>query len=227
MAAIAVDPSNKKHWLIGAAGGGVWETFDGGGSWAPRTDSQPALTMGAIAFAPSAPKIVYAGTGEAVFSVDAYEGQGVLKSADGGTTWVRLVNTVPLFLNKGFSDLAVDPTNPDIVVAAVTKAQLPRPTARVSGIYKTVNGGGLWLNKLPGEATDLEIDPNNFSRQYAGVGNIVPKFPPPSEVKPNGVYRSMDAADTWQPVTGPWTGGTRVVGRVRSEERRVGKECRL
>ena len=214
VAAIAVDPSNEKHWLIGAAGGGVWETFDGGGSWAPRTDSQQALTMGAIAFAPSAPNIVYAGTGEAVFSVDAYEGLGVLKSTDGGTTWTHLANTVPIFLNKGFSDLAVDPTSPDIVVAAVTKAQLPRLMARVSGIYKTVNGGGSWQVKLPGEATDLEIHPNNFSRQYAGVGNIVPKSPTPPEVRQNGVYRSMDAADTWQPITGPWTPGPRTVGRV-------------
>lgn len=214
VAAIAVDPSNMKHWLIGAASGGVWETFDGGQSWAPRTDDQPVLTMGAIAFAPSAPKIVYAGTGEAVFSVDAYEGQGVLKSTDGGTTWTHLVNTGPIFLNKGFSDLAVDPTSPDIVIAAVVKAQLPRPTARASGIYKTVDGGGSWRLKLTGEATDLEVDPNNFSRQYAALGNYNPPSPPPPGAPQNGVYRSTDAFDTWQLVTGPWTMGTRTVGRV-------------
>jgi photosystem II stability/assembly factor-like uncharacterized protein len=209
VAAIAVDPSNKKHWLIGAAGGGVWETFDGGQSWAPRTDAQPVLTMGAIAFAPSAPKIVYAGTGEAVFSVDAYGGQGVLKSTDGGTTWAHLANTGPAFLNKAFSDLAVHPTSPDIVIAGVTKALQWSPTTSApdSGIYKTVNGGSLWGLKLKGEATDLEIDPNDFNRQYAALGNNIGALD-------NGVYRSTNAGDTWQLVAGPWTGGTRVVGRV-------------
>ena len=135
VAAIAVDPSNKAHWLIGAAGGGVWETFDSGQSWAPRTDDQPVLTMGAIAFAPSTPKIVYAGTGEAVFSVDAYSGQGVLKSTDGGTTWTHLTDTRSTFLNRAFSDLAVHPTNPDIVIAGVTKANpTPFETHTSSGI---------------------------------------------------------------------------------------------
>lgn len=209
VATVAVDPSNKKHWLIGAAGGGVWETFDSGRSWAPRTDGQPVLTMGAIAFAPSAPKIVYAGTGEAVFAVDAYGGQGVLKSTDGGTTWAHLADTGPAFLNKAFSDLAVHPTNPDIVIAGVTKAlQWSSATsAPDSGIYKTVNGGGLWALKLRGEATDLEIDPNDFTRQYAGLGNN-------SGALENGVYRSTSAGDTWQPVAGPWTVGPRTVGRV-------------
>ena len=215
VATIAVDPSNPKHWLIGAAGGGIWETFDGGESWAPRTDTQPTLTMGAIAFARSAPKTVYAGTGEAVFSLDAYGGLGVLKSTDGGTTWAHLANTGPVFMNKAFSDLAVHPTNPDIVIAAVTKAQLPRPTTPASGIYKTVNGGASWALKLPGEATDLEIDPNNFSRQYGALGNISPPSPPTPGAPINGVYRSTDSADTWQPISGPWTiPGTRIVGRV-------------
>jgi photosystem II stability/assembly factor-like uncharacterized protein len=214
VAAVAVDPSNSQHWLIGAAGGGIWETRDGGQSWAPRTDDQPVLTLGAIAFAPSAPKTVYAGTGEAVFSVDAYEGHGVLRSTDGGATWTHLASTTAIFLNKGFSDLAVDPTNSGIVIAAVAKAQLPRPTARASGIYKTVNGGRSWELKLGGEATDLEIDPGDFRRQYAAIGNVTPRLPLPAGIRDNGVYRSINAGDTWDPVTGPWTGGPRTIGRV-------------
>jgi hypothetical protein len=202
VAAIAVDPSSRKHWLIGAAGGGIWETFDSGQSWAPRTDAQPVLAMGAIAFAPSAPTTVYAGTGEAVFSVDAYGGQGVLKSSDGGTTWTHLTSTGPVFLNKAFSDLAVHPTNPDVVIAGVTKALpwSPATSAPDSGIYKTQNGGGSWDLKLMGEATDLEVDPTDFNRQYAALGHN-------NGAAENGVYRSTNAADTWQRVAGPWGAG--------------------
>src|SRR5690349_12155003 len=52
VAALAVDPSNSNHWLIGAAQGGVWETTDAGGNWFPRTDNEASMAMGAIAFAP-------------------------------------------------------------------------------------------------------------------------------------------------------------------------------
>jgi len=210
VAAIAVDPSNKKHWLIGAAGGGVWETFDGGSSWAPRTDDQPVLTMGAIAFAPSNPKIVYAGTGEAVVAVDAYGGQGVLKSIDGGTTWMPQTATASTFLNRAFSDLAVDPTNPDIVIAGLTKAVVWSPATSLpgdSGIYKTINGGGSWTLKLKGEATAVEVDPTNFSRQYAALGNN-------AGAVENGVYRSTTAGDTWARVEGPWRTDPRIAGRI-------------
>src|SRR5215471_595107 len=61
---VAVDPSDSTHWLMGAATGGIWESHDSGKSWTPRTDRQPTLSSGAIAFAQSNPKIVYAGTGE-------------------------------------------------------------------------------------------------------------------------------------------------------------------
>ena len=78
VADVAVDPGNPNHWLIGAAQGGIWETFNGGTTWAPRTDDPPTLALGAIAFAPSNPNIVYASTGEAVFSA-AYPGEGCLQ----------------------------------------------------------------------------------------------------------------------------------------------------
>src|ERR1043166_4245128 len=38
--AVAVDPTNNRHWLIGAAQGGVWETTDAGTTWAAKTDAQ-------------------------------------------------------------------------------------------------------------------------------------------------------------------------------------------
>src|SRR5262245_22981263 len=45
VAALAVDPSNADHWLIGAAQGGVWETVDTGRTWTPKTDDQASLAM--------------------------------------------------------------------------------------------------------------------------------------------------------------------------------------
>ena len=144
VADVAVDPTDANHWLIGAAQGGIWETFDGGSTWSPRTDDQPTLAMGAIAFAPSNPNIVYAGTGEASFGGDAYGGAGVLKSTNGGSSW-ELVASSP-FLKMAFSDIKVDPTTPNILLAAVARG-LAGLTSQ-AGVYKSTNGGVGWSQKL-------------------------------------------------------------------------------
>ncbi len=90
VADIAVDPMDTNHWLIGAAQGGIWETRNAGVNWRPLTDDQPSLALGAITYAPGDPNVVYAGTGEAVFSGDSYAGSGLLKSEDGGQSFVAL-----------------------------------------------------------------------------------------------------------------------------------------
>src|SRR6185436_19631982 len=53
------------HFYFGSVNGGVWETKDAGRTWAPIFDSQPVASIGAIAVAPSNPRVIYVGTGEA------------------------------------------------------------------------------------------------------------------------------------------------------------------
>ncbi len=95
---MAVDPGNADHILIGAGSGGVWETKDGGRNWSPRTDDQPSLSIGAIAFDPGNPLVVYAGTGKGD-SVSAL-GVCVLRSTDGGAVWTSFNNGLPNALVK-------------------------------------------------------------------------------------------------------------------------------
>jgi hypothetical protein len=88
--ALAVDPTNPQVVYLGAAQGGVWKTTDGGSTWTPLTDAQASLAVGSIALDPSNPSILYVGTGEENFSGDSYYGAGILKSTDGGATWIHL-----------------------------------------------------------------------------------------------------------------------------------------
>ncbi|MBI2867290.1 MAG: hypothetical protein HYX97_03010 [Chloroflexi bacterium] len=99
VAEVAVNPSNSNHWLIGAAQGGIWETLDAGTTWTAKTDAQASLATGAIAFAPSNPSLIYVGTGEAVFSGDAYAGAGLLKSN---------ANVLYVSIQDAFNGLGVD-----------------------------------------------------------------------------------------------------------------------
>ena len=68
VSSIAVDPRDPSRWLLGVGNGGVWETRDAGGTWTPIADDAPTLAIGAVAFAPSNPDIIYVATGENVGS---------------------------------------------------------------------------------------------------------------------------------------------------------------
>lgn len=206
VADVAVHPSDPNHWLIGAAQGGVWRTLDSGATWTPLTDTQASLAMGAIAFAPSNPNIIYAGTGEDV----SYAGLGLLKSTDGGASWTLLAPSS--FAKASFSDIKVHFTDPNIVLATTRWGLAGRgsvfpPSVPRLGVYKSTDGGLTWAQKLNGEARSLEVDPSNFSRVYAGMGA-------PFGSPLNGIYRSTDAGETWSLIVGPWSTLPGGIGRV-------------
>jgi len=92
--AVAVDPRNSNVVYLGTDGGGVWKTTDGGQTWTPLTDNQPSLEIGALALDPSNPDVVYAGTA-LVNDSFCNDGEGILKSTDGGATWTQLAGPLP------------------------------------------------------------------------------------------------------------------------------------
>ena len=51
-------------FYMGVVNGGVWKTTDAGRTWKPIFDQEPTGSIGAIAVAPSDPKILYVGSGE-------------------------------------------------------------------------------------------------------------------------------------------------------------------
>ena len=77
---------NSNVYYIGAAGGGVFKTVNGGQSW-KAIFKKYSPSIGAIALAPSNTNLVWVGTGEANIRNDIIDGHGVYYSPDGGTTW--------------------------------------------------------------------------------------------------------------------------------------------
>ncbi len=78
------------HYM-GATGGGVWKTVDGGMTWEPVSDDYfTAGSIGAIAVAASDPNVVYVGTGESPIRGNTSPGDGLYRSVDAGKTWTHI-----------------------------------------------------------------------------------------------------------------------------------------
>jgi photosystem II stability/assembly factor-like uncharacterized protein len=179
VAAIAVDPADSSHLLVGSAGGGVWESADGGSTWTPRTDDQPSLGIGAVAFDPSAPSRVYAGTGEG--NTLEVPGQGLLRSDDGGTTWFLTAQSD--FGGAFFYRLVVHPADGTRVFAATD-----------GGTYRSTDGGESWSRRRTGLTWDLSL---GLARGSApGAEEVLAACQ-------DGLYRSVDAGTTWAKVSLP------------------------
>lgn len=193
---LIVDPTDptSNTWFVGSVGGGIWKTSDGGATWIDLAPDLPNLAVSTLAMAPSNPDIIYAGTGESMFSVDVINGDGILKSIDHGQTWAQLPATIN---NPKFNNIAriiVDPQNPDIVLAATTAGRYKLAFSNTSNIFKSTDGGQTWaevyneteIGSLGRVKKVLHIidTPGNFNIQYAGIDE-------------KGIIKSTDAGDTW------------------------------
>jgi photosystem II stability/assembly factor-like uncharacterized protein len=192
VSSIAVDPANPRHLLLGAAGGGIWESKNTGSTWDPRTDRMPSLAIGAIAFDPTNSARVYAGSGEGNFYFNL--GAGIYKSTDGGATWSVL--TAAPFVGVGFYDLVVDPKAPKVLYAATT-----------NGFYKSADRGGSWSLKRAGRCWDASVHPQGGSVEL--LATFV-----------DGLFRSTNGGNSFSSVSlpsAPASSWTRLaVDRVRT-----------
>lgn len=158
--AVAGHPINKMEFYMGATGGGVWKTTDGGRSWKNVSDGYfKTGSVGAITVSQSNPDIVYVGMGEHTLRGNTSAGDGVYKSTDGGKTWINIGLKDTYHIGK----IIVNPTNPDIVyVAALGHAFGPNEER---GVFRSKDGGKSWkkvLYKSPDVgAIDLAIDPTS------------------------------------------------------------------
>jgi photosystem II stability/assembly factor-like uncharacterized protein len=205
---VAGIPGDPSTYYMATPGGGVWKTTDAGEVWFPIFDEQHVASIGAIAIAPSNPKIIYVGTGEQT------AGDGVYKSTDAGATWTN----IGLKDSKYISSIIVDPRNPDTIVVGVLGHPLLSiaPASPDRGVYKTTDGGKTWKkilykDDLTGVA-DLCADPENPRVMYASLWHPTDFFAGDSgPEKPNSwIYKSTDQGATWKELAytgfpkGPW-----------------------
>ncbi|HEY4303024.1 MAG TPA: glycosyl hydrolase [Gemmatimonadaceae bacterium] len=206
-------PGRPNEFYFGHANGGVWKTIDSGRVWLPVFDGQPVASIGAVAVSPSAPDVVYVGSGESTLRDSTGYGNGVYRSTNAGRTWTHLGLDETHHIGK----IAVDPKNPDVAfVAAIGKLYAASPER---GVFRTRDGGKSWQKVLFKNndvgAVDVAIDPTNSNVVYAGLWNT--RRPPwysyaPTNGPGGGIFKSTDGGTTWHQLTAGLPTGT--TGRI-------------
>ena len=211
VAGIAAEPN---VFYMGTAGGGVWETDDYGHNWKSISDKDfKTGSIGAMAIAPSNPKIIYVGTGDSAPRNTVLTGEGMYKSTDGGKTWA--------FIGLGdthiISWIIVDPANPDVVyVAALGHLFGPNPDR---GVFKTTDGGKTWKKILYANddtgAISMAMDPSNPQVMYAAMWQMSRRHWTFSSGGPgSGIYKTTDGGAKWTNISHRPGLPTGIFGRV-------------
>src|SRR5437016_10293426 len=195
-------PGRPDEFYFGHVNGGVWKTIDAGRTWFPTFDDQPVASIGAIAVAPSAPEVMYVGSGESTLRDSVGFGNGLYKSTDAGATWTH----VGLDDTQHIGKIAVDPRDPSVVfVAAIGHLYAPN-TER--GVFRSRDGGRSWQKVLFANAdvgaAEVVVDPTNSNVVYAGLWNT--RRPPwytyaPTNGPGGGIFKSTDGGATWRQLT--------------------------
>src|SRR3989442_8196805 len=84
--ALAGTPGRPTVFYIGFDNGGVWRSSDYGNNWEPLFDQQATGSIGAIAVAPSAPNVIYVGSGAGLIRPDLATGDGMERFNKTGPT---------------------------------------------------------------------------------------------------------------------------------------------
>jgi photosystem II stability/assembly factor-like uncharacterized protein len=190
---IAIAPSNPDIVYVGTGepnnrqsssfGHGMYRTTDGG-----RTFTQIGLeatqSIGRVIVHPTNPDIVWVAAVGHLFGPNPE--RGVFKTTDGGRNWRKV-----LFVDNstGATDIVMDPTNPNYLLAATYQRQRTAwgfaASGAGSGVWRSTDGGENWT-RLVGDGLPA-----------GSLGRVALAF---SRSNPNVVYAQMEVAPDKEPV---------------------------
>ena len=204
--AIAVAPSDPNTIYVGcgeglhrpdlSVGDGIYKSTDGGKTWTHLglSDGQqiPALVVD-----PRDPNRLFAAVLGHPYGPN--EERGIFRSTDGGENWQKVLYNDQ---NTGGSDVAMDPSNPDVLYASMWEDRLgPWEDSNqyggvAGGLFKSTDSGNTWRQLTQGLPADVEqiyvaIAPSDPRRLYASLVTT----------HSGGIYRSDDGGESWHQAT--------------------------
>ncbi|HEY3350246.1 MAG TPA: hypothetical protein VGM13_10770 [Thermoanaerobaculia bacterium] len=170
VSALAVDARDPKLILAGTLAGGIWRSANGGQTWAPVALWLSSTPISALAIDPTDSKTIVAGTGSLSDAGLGNAAIGVIKSTDGGVSWVAPELAGPLaYVSAAF--------------------HWPGDSNRVLlgtdlGVRLSTDGGVRYRDVLVGTSVSaLVVDPTTPDTVLASTHS--------------GLYRSGDRGESW------------------------------
>src|SRR5580658_3488867 len=220
---VAVDPTNANRVYVAALGHvydanpdrGVYRSTDGGATWKKiLVNAKDPNNVGAIDIAinPKNPRVLYAALWAtrrppwSVYAPSNLPGGGLFKSTDGGDTWKQLGGGLPSDDFVGKIGMAISPSNPNRVWAAVDDLGAAVAPARGGGAggSAATPSGGIYLSDDAG-ATWKKVNSENrlWGRGwYFGEMAVDPVNPDRAYVMNTATFMTVDAGKSWVPVKG-------------------------
>ncbi|MEO1055221.1 MAG: glycosyl hydrolase, partial [Bacteroidota bacterium] len=181
-----------------AMGNGIYKSTDKGESWT-NMGLEKTGRIGRVVVHPSNPNIVYAAALGHTYGPQ--QDRGVYRTKDGGKSWERV-----LFVdeNTGAADIAMDPSNPNILYAGMWSIHINtwglRSGGAGGGVYRSLDGGDTWepMSKKglvggedhPVGKTAVAISQSNPQRIYALFEDTSP-----------ALWTSRDGGESWELVS--------------------------
>jgi photosystem II stability/assembly factor-like uncharacterized protein len=225
---IAVAPSDPNIVYVGAGeanirgdvspGNGIFKSTDGGKTWTQVWKQEGQI--GTMAVHPTNPEVAWAAVLGHAFGPNPE--RGVYRTRDGGKSWQQVLKQND---STGASDVAIDPSNPNVVFAGFWEARrLPwdlKSGGPGSGLFVSRDGGDTW-KRLTGSGlpdgiwgkVGVRVAPSDGRRVYALI-----------EADSGGLFRSDDGGDSWTRVSAsrlirqrPWYYSTLSINPKNPEE---------
>jgi photosystem II stability/assembly factor-like uncharacterized protein len=174
-------------------GDGVYRSDDGGKSW-KNMGLKKSEHIGRIVLDPRDSKVVYVAAEGPLWGPGG--DRGLYKTTDGGKNWKAVLT---ISENTGVADIAMDPSNPEILYASAYQRRRHVYTlidgGPESAIYKSTDAGASWNKLKSGLPTEdmgrigLAVSPVDPNVVYATIEAANSK---------GGIFRSADKGATWE-----------------------------
>ena len=204
---IAIDPKNPDVVYVGTGepnnrqtssyGDGIYKTSDGGKTFR-NVGLRETQTIARIVIDPRNTNVVYVASPGHLFGPNA--DRGLYKTTDGGATWTKIKY---IDENTGFTDIAVDPSNSNVLYAASYQRRRSgccfNGGGPGSGLWKSVDAGHTWTR-----LAEHGLPPGTYGRIAVDV----------SQSNPNIVYAQIEAGESGTPLEARPGGAAPAGGRA-------------